>query len=73
MFKVNPGSSFEKSPRAWVYKHLVQVLAGTGTSSGRDIFLMKAEMSYHFDHWLQVSKNSSVSWAGSDNLLGPTF
>ena len=29
MVKVNPGSSFEKSPRAWAYNHLVQVLTGT--------------------------------------------
>ena len=27
MVKVNPGSSFEKSSRAWAYNHLVQVLA----------------------------------------------
>ena len=47
------------------------------------IFLMQAERSYHFDHWLHVSKKSSAlcfyahffhdfihvhsAWAGADN------
>ena len=52
------------------------------------IFLMQAERSYHFDHCLHVSKNSSAlwfyarfhdfihvhsPWAGADNALGPKF
>ena len=54
----------------------------------RTMFLMQAERSYHFDHWLHVSKNSSAlwfyaffhdfidahsPWAGADNPLGPKF
>ena len=53
------------------------------------MFLMQPERSYHFDHWLNVSKNSSAlwfyahffldliyehsPWAGADNPLGPKF
>ena len=98
MVKVNPWSSFEKSPRAWAYNHLVQVLAalllfpsfctrsrkipfaslfymifcfisymyikpqGKKRQPLGTIFLMQAERSYHFDHWLHVSKQSSALW-----------
>ena len=49
-------------------------------------FFMEAERSYHFDHWLHVSKHSSAlwfyvyfydfihvhsPWEGADNALGP--
>ena len=51
-------------------------------------FLMEAERSYHFDHWLYVSKNNCSlilctlfcvlihvysPWAGENNPLGPNF
>ena len=53
------------------------------------IIVLVAERSYHFEHWLHVSKNIALPsdfmhifhdfihvhshWAGTDNPLGPKF
>ena len=38
----------------------VYIAQGQGETTRGDIFLMEAEMSYHFDHWLHVSKKKSL-------------
>ena len=66
-----------------------KLLTGTlSLNTNKTILLMEAERSYHFDHWLHVSKLAMPSdfmhtfydflhayspWVGADNPLGPTF
>ena len=43
--------------------YLIHVYIAPGhekTTLGDNCFLMEAKRSYHFDHWLHVSKNSSA-------------
>ena len=69
--KVNPGSSFEKHPRAWAYNHLLQVLAAFSNHFAP--FPERSHLPHYFIRYFVLHTCINSPRASGDNLQGQFF